>query len=107
MSCCGVMTVPGKLVLRYPAATPRLSWQPGRSTCRTGWSRRQMTRPGSFSRREARWSPGPSISPVGRLAVVTDPFGNDLVLLDPSKGRYITDDTKRVTGLASKPTADF
>ncbi|TDE95930.1 VOC family protein [Occultella glacieicola] len=26
--------------------------------------------------------------PVGRLAVVTDPFGNDLVLLDLSTGRY-------------------
>jgi predicted enzyme related to lactoylglutathione lyase len=26
--------------------------------------------------------------PVGRIAVVTDPFGNDLVLLDLSAGRY-------------------
>jgi hypothetical protein len=37
--------------------------------------------------------------PVGRLAVVADPFGNVLVLLDLSKGRYTTDDESRVTGV--------
>jgi predicted enzyme related to lactoylglutathione lyase len=30
----------------------------------------------------------PADIPVGRLAVVADPFGNPLVLLDLSKGRY-------------------
>ena len=30
--------------------------------------------------------------PVGRIAVVEDPFGNVLVLIDLSKGRYVTDD---------------
>jgi len=29
--------------------------------------------------------------PVGRVAVVADPFGNVLVLIDLSKGRYATD----------------
>jgi catechol 2,3-dioxygenase-like lactoylglutathione lyase family enzyme len=29
--------------------------------------------------------------PVGRVAVVADPFGNALVLVDLSKGRYVTD----------------
>lgn len=29
--------------------------------------------------------------PVGRLAVAADPFGNVLVLLDPSEGTYTTD----------------
>jgi predicted enzyme related to lactoylglutathione lyase len=38
--------------------------------------------------------------PVGRLAVVSDPFGNALVLLDLSAGRYATDATGRVTGVA-------
>jgi predicted enzyme related to lactoylglutathione lyase len=38
--------------------------------------------------------------PVGRTAVVADPFGNPLVLLDLSKGRYVTDDTGNVTGVA-------
>jgi predicted enzyme related to lactoylglutathione lyase len=28
---------------------------------------------------------------VGRVAVVADPFGNALVLVDLSKGRYVTD----------------
>jgi predicted enzyme related to lactoylglutathione lyase len=42
---------------------------------------------------------GPSDIPVGRLAVVTDPFGNVLVLLDLSKGHYVTDATGRVTGV--------
>jgi len=38
--------------------------------------------------------------PVGRVAVVADPFGNVLVLLDLSKGRYVTDDAQRVIGVA-------
>jgi predicted enzyme related to lactoylglutathione lyase len=33
---------------------------------------------------------GPCDIPVGRLAIVADPFGNALVLLDLSKGRYVT-----------------
>jgi predicted enzyme related to lactoylglutathione lyase len=41
--------------------------------------------------------------PVGRVSVAADPFGNVLVLLDLSKGRYITDDTGRVTGVARVP----
>ena len=42
---------------------------------------------------------GPTEMPVGRLAVVADPFANALVLLDLSKGRYVTDDQGRVTGV--------
>ena len=37
--------------------------------------------------------------PVGRLAVVSDPFGNVLVLLDLTVGRYTTDNTGAVTGV--------
>lgn len=37
--------------------------------------------------------------PVGRLVVVADPFGNTLVLLDLSKGHYVTDDLGHVTGV--------
>jgi predicted enzyme related to lactoylglutathione lyase len=37
--------------------------------------------------------------PVGRVAVVSDPFGNVLVLIDLSKGRYATDEVGSVTGL--------
>ena len=37
--------------------------------------------------------------PVGRVAVVADPFGNTLVLLDLSKGHYATDGTGNVTGV--------
>ena len=37
--------------------------------------------------------------PVGRLAVVEDVFGNQLVLLDTSKGRYATEESGRVTGV--------
>jgi predicted enzyme related to lactoylglutathione lyase len=39
--------------------------------------------------------------PVGRLGVVLDPFGNALVLIDLSKGTYITDETGDVTGVSS------
>ena len=37
--------------------------------------------------------------PVGRVAVVADPFGNGLVLVDLSKGRYETDAGGRVAGV--------
>jgi predicted enzyme related to lactoylglutathione lyase len=37
--------------------------------------------------------------PVGRVAIVEDPFGNTLTLLDMSKGHYVTDDTGNVTGV--------
>jgi lactoylglutathione lyase len=40
--------------------------------------------------------------PVGRCAVVHDPWGNALVLLDLSKGTYITDPNGKIIGL-SKP----
>lgn len=42
---------------------------------------------------------GPSDIPVGRLALVEDIFGNRLVMLDLSKGRYVTDERGRVTGV--------
>ncbi|MFI7061418.1 VOC family protein [Kribbella sp. NPDC050124] len=38
--------------------------------------------------------------PVGRCAVVADPFGNPLVVLDLSKGLYTTDAAGRVTGVS-------
>lgn len=38
--------------------------------------------------------------PVGRLAVVADPFGNPLALIELSKGRFVTDADKNVTGVA-------
>jgi predicted enzyme related to lactoylglutathione lyase len=41
---------------------------------------------------------------IGRAAVVEDPWGNQLVLLDSSKGHLITDDDGRVVGLGDAPT---
>jgi predicted enzyme related to lactoylglutathione lyase len=38
--------------------------------------------------------------PVGRVAVVVDPFGNPLTILDLTKGRYVTDADGNVTGVA-------
>jgi predicted enzyme related to lactoylglutathione lyase len=37
--------------------------------------------------------------PVGRVAVVADPFGNPLTIVDLSKGRYRTDADGTVTGV--------
>lgn len=37
--------------------------------------------------------------PVGRAALVADPFGNSLVLLDLSAGRYAPDPEGNVTGV--------
>ena len=45
---------------------------------------------------------GPSDIPVGRLAVVADPFGNTLVLVDLTKGTYTVDSAGRVTGVTGK-----
>ena len=42
---------------------------------------------------------------VGRLAVVADPFGNLLVLLDLSHGRYAVDDSGHVMGIKPIQTA--
>jgi hypothetical protein len=42
---------------------------------------------------------GPVDVPVGRLAVVADPFDNPLVLIDLSRGRYTTDASGAVTGV--------
>ncbi len=41
----------------------------------------------------------PRTIPVGRLAVVADPFGNRLVLLDLSEGRYVTNAAHEVVGV--------
>lgn len=38
--------------------------------------------------------------PIGRLAVVEDPFGNRLVLLDSTKGTYDTDEAGTVIGVS-------
>jgi predicted enzyme related to lactoylglutathione lyase len=42
---------------------------------------------------------GPRTIPVGRLVVAVDPFGNRLVLVDLSTGRYTTDVDGTVTGV--------
>jgi predicted enzyme related to lactoylglutathione lyase len=42
---------------------------------------------------------GPRTIPVGRLVVAADPFGNPLVLVDLSTGRYTTDAGGAVTGV--------
>ena len=47
---------------------------------------------------------GPEELPVGKLVVAEDMFGNSLVLLDLSKGRYVTDDKGRVTGVSRSQT---
>jgi predicted enzyme related to lactoylglutathione lyase len=39
--------------------------------------------------------------PVGRAVIVADAFGNVLLLLDLSKGRYATDETGMVTGVVN------
>jgi catechol 2,3-dioxygenase-like lactoylglutathione lyase family enzyme len=46
---------------------------------------------------------GPFAIDVGRAAVVRDPFGNVLTLVDLSRGRYVTADDGTVTGIAPGP----
>jgi lactoylglutathione lyase len=42
---------------------------------------------------------------IGRCARVRDPFGNELTLLDQSKGRLATDAEGRVIGVEPNPSA--
>jgi len=44
----------------------------------------------------------PEDIPVGRVAVVKDPFNNVLTLVDLSKGTYRTDDNKSVTSVSAE-----
>lgn len=46
---------------------------------------------------------GPFDIPIGRCAVVADPWGNLLVLLDNSKGFLATDADGHVRGLTDRP----
>jgi predicted enzyme related to lactoylglutathione lyase len=45
----------------------------------------------------------PSDIPVGRVAVVADPFGNLLTIVDLSKGRYVTDADGNVVATGGDP----
>ncbi|MEO5627848.1 MAG: VOC family protein [Candidatus Saccharimonadales bacterium] len=42
---------------------------------------------------------GPIEVDIGKVMVVEDPFGNELILIDLSKGRYQTSDDGKVTGV--------
>jgi predicted enzyme related to lactoylglutathione lyase len=54
----------------------------------------------AFASHGGRVVSGPEDVPIGRLAVVEDPFGNVLVLLDSSHGSYQVDASGNVTGVA-------
>lgn len=60
---------------------------------------------GRFRDAGGRLVDGPRDLPVGRVAVVADPFGNRLVLVELSRGRYLTDPDGRVTGVSGSPPA--
>lgn len=49
---------------------------------------------------------GPYEILVGRVMVAADPFGNALVLVDLSKGRYVTGKDGRVTGVTRELPGD-
>lgn len=49
---------------------------------------------------------GPFEIPVGQVMVAADPFGNALVLVDMSKGRYVTGEDGRVTGVTRAASGD-
>lgn len=49
----------------------------------------------------------PEDIPVGKLAVVEDAFGNELTLMDFSKGFYTVDEAKRVTGVSKENEEEF
>ena len=52
----------------------------------------------TFARAGGRILHGPFDIQIGRCVVVQDPWGNELVLLDMSKGRLLTDDAGHILG---------
>jgi catechol 2,3-dioxygenase-like lactoylglutathione lyase family enzyme len=46
---------------------------------------------------------GPFEIPVGQVMVAADPFGNELILVDLSKGQYVTRPDGQVTGVDAAP----
>jgi predicted enzyme related to lactoylglutathione lyase len=42
---------------------------------------------------------GPFDIPIGRCAVVRDPFGKTIVILDQTKGKYVTNADREVVGV--------
>ncbi|MCL2774755.1 MAG: VOC family protein [Oscillospiraceae bacterium] len=42
---------------------------------------------------------GPFDIPIGKCAVIQDKWGNEYVILDMTKGKYITDESGNVTGV--------
>lgn len=101
MSCCGATMSWGKQVCACRTASPSSFSAPTSSTP-PNWLVRSVddaielivAAGGAVLAR-------PTQIPVGRLAVVADPFANALVLLDLSSGRYVTDERGHVTGVTS------
>jgi len=85
----GFPDAPGELVL----TTERDRLEPNLLVSSTDDAAREI------ESRGGRIEVAPFDVPVGRVAVVRDPFGNILVLVDLSKGRYLTDDDGAVTGV--------
>lgn len=44
---------------------------------------------------------GPFDIPIGKCAVISDLWNNEYVILDMSKGKYVTDENGNVTGVRS------
>jgi predicted enzyme related to lactoylglutathione lyase len=93
----------GQAALRLPESSTELVLSTGLSYAPT-WlvaSVEQATE--TFVAAGGRLLAKPTSIAVGRVAVVADPFGNALVLLDLSAGRYVTDPEGNVIGLESTP----
>lgn len=46
---------------------------------------------------------GPFEIPIGQCALVRDPWGNEYVILDMTRGRYLTDPEGNVVGIRQEP----
>jgi predicted enzyme related to lactoylglutathione lyase len=91
----------GQAALRLPESSTELVLSTGLSYAPT-WlvaSVEQATE--TFVAAGGRVLAKPARIAVGEVAVVADPFGNALVLLDLSAGRYVTDPEGNVIGVES------
>jgi catechol 2,3-dioxygenase-like lactoylglutathione lyase family enzyme len=92
----------GQAGLALPGSDTEIVRATGLATSRAGWSTRPTRPPARCRRPAAGCSPSRPTSRSG-VAVAADPFGNALVLLGRSRGRYVTDAVRHVTGVAAAP----
>ncbi len=75
------------------------TWSRGCPICTAAASDAVSTDVAAIQAAGGRVATEPFDIPAGRVAVIANPFGNTLVLLDLSKGHYVANGAGNVTGV--------